>query len=42
MLALMVDLEEDPDWSFGDDVDDIETDRYARILALFRRYLKDQ
>jgi len=26
MLALMVDLEEDPDWSFGDDVDDIETD----------------
>lgn len=26
MLALMVDLEDDEDWSFNDDVDDVETD----------------
>lgn len=28
MLALMVDLEEDEDWSFSDDVEDTDMDRY--------------
>ena len=27
MLALMVDLEDDPDWSTSDETDDAETDR---------------
>ena len=28
MLALMVDIEEDPDWSNEDEYDDAEADRY--------------
>ena len=28
MLAMMVDLEDDPEWSVSDDLDDEDTERY--------------
>jgi len=28
MLALMVDLEDDEEWSFSDDIEDTDMDRY--------------
>ncbi len=32
MLALMVDLEDDPDWSTADESEDAETDRFVSAL----------
>ncbi len=32
MLALMVDLEDDPEWSTADESEDAETDRFVSAL----------
>lgn len=31
MLALMVDLEEDEEWSFSDDIEDTDMERYLSL-----------
>lgn len=38
MLALMVDLEDDEDWSFSDDVEDTDMDRYLRDFFNFQYF----
>ena len=34
VLALMVDLEDEKDWSVQDDQEDEDTDRYTKVLSL--------
>ena len=42
MLAMMVDLEDDPDWSVSDDLDDEDNDRYFQFSWKSRSFVKEE
>jgi len=35
MLAMMVDLEDDPEWSISDELDDEDSERYSLSVFFF-------